>query len=98
MGFTGKQVGLAHISGFCKYRLLSPLRAVRQSHRRIVGQNIRAFRKRAQLSQEKLAEKADLTYKFLGEVERGYENISLDSLTRIAKALKIKVRDLVGEI
>ena|ERR1700733_10632702 len=98
MGFSGKQVGLAHISGFYEYRLLSPLRAVRQSHRRIVGQNIRAFRKRAQLSQEKLAEKADLTYKFLGEVERGYENISLDSLTRIAKALKIKVRDLVGEI
>ncbi|HEX3627109.1 MAG TPA: helix-turn-helix transcriptional regulator [Verrucomicrobiae bacterium] len=71
---------------------------MRLSHRRIVGQNIRACRKHAGWSQEKLAEKADLTYKFLGEVERGYENISLDSLARIAKALKIKVRDLVGEI
>ena len=71
---------------------------MRLSHRRIVGQNIRAYRKHAGWSQEKLAEKADLTYKFLGEVERGCENVSLDSLTRIAKALKIKVRDLVGEI
>jgi transcriptional regulator with XRE-family HTH domain len=71
---------------------------VRNSHRRIVGQNIRLYRKQAGLSQEKLAAKADLTYKFLGEVERGYENISLDALTRIAKALKIKVRDLAGEI
>lgn len=71
---------------------------VRLSHRRIVGQNIRVYRRLAGWSQEQLAEKADLTYKFLGEVERGYENISLDSLARIAKALKIKMRDLVGEI
>ena len=50
------------------------------------------------MSQEKLAEKADLSYKYVGEVERGCVNISLDSLVRIAKALKIMVRDLVGEI
>jgi transcriptional regulator with XRE-family HTH domain len=71
---------------------------VRQSHRKIVGQNIRLYRKQAQWSQEKLAEKADLTYKYVGEVERGYENISLDSLTRIAKALKMKVSELVEGI
>lgn len=50
------------------------------------------------MSQEKLAEKASLSYKYLGEVERGIVNISLDSLMRIAKALKIKLRDLIGEI
>jgi len=50
------------------------------------------------MSQEKLAEKADLSYKYLGEVERGYVNISLDSLMRIAKALGVHVRDLVREL
>jgi transcriptional regulator with XRE-family HTH domain len=65
------------------------------SYRRIVGQNIRSFRKRAHLSQEKLGEKADLSYKYVGEVERGSVNVSLDSLMRIAKALKIKIGDIL---
>lgn len=67
-------------------------------YRRIIGQKIRAYRKQARMSQEKLAEKADLSYKYLGEVERGYVNISLDSLMRITKALKVKARDLVDEL
>ncbi len=66
-------------------------------YRRIVGQKIRAYRKQAGLSQEKLAEKASLSYKYLGEVERGYVNVSLDSLTRIAKALKVRLRELVRD-
>ena len=66
-------------------------------YRRIVGQKIRAYRKQAGLSQEKLAEKASLSYKYLGEVERGCVNVSLDSLTRIAKALKVRLRDLVRD-
>jgi transcriptional regulator with XRE-family HTH domain len=65
------------------------------SYRRVVGQNIRARRKRAGLTQEQLAEKADLTYKYLGEVERGCVNVSLDSLMRIAKALRTGLRDLL---
>jgi len=47
------------------------------------------------LSQEQLAEKADLSYKYVGEVERGCVNVSLDSLVRIAKALRIPLRELV---
>ncbi|MGD0816508.1 MAG: helix-turn-helix transcriptional regulator [Verrucomicrobiota bacterium] len=68
------------------------------AYRRIVGQNIRSYRKQACLSQERLAEKADLSYKYVGEVERGQENISLDALVRIAKALKCRVRDLVSDV
>ena len=67
-------------------------------YRRIVGQKVRAYRKQAGLSQEKLAEKASLSYKYLGEVERGYVNVSLDSLMRIAKVLKLKLRDLVCDV
>jgi transcriptional regulator with XRE-family HTH domain len=50
------------------------------------------------MSQERLAEKADLSYKYVGEVERGSVNISLDSVVRIAKALGIRLRDLVNDI
>jgi len=50
------------------------------------------------LSQEQLAEKADLSYKYLGEVERGCVNISLDSLVRIAKALRVALHDLTDEL
>jgi transcriptional regulator with XRE-family HTH domain len=71
---------------------------VRLSHRRIVGRKIRACRKQAGLSQEQLAEKADLSYKYLGEVERGCVNISLDSLVRIAKALRVALHDLTDEL
>lgn len=67
-------------------------------HRRVVGDKIRAYRKQACLTQEKLAEKADLHHNFIGEVERGNMETSLTSLLKIAKALKVKVRDLVDGI
>ena len=67
-------------------------------YRKVVGQQIRAYRKQADLSQEKLAEKASLSYKYLGEVERGYVNVSLDSLMRIARSLKVKVHDLTRDV
>ena len=66
-------------------------------HRQVLGNKIRSYRKQAGLTQEQLAEKADLSYKYVGEVERGCVNISLDSLVRIAKALKVKVSDLVAD-
>jgi DNA-binding XRE family transcriptional regulator len=89
---------IAHISGFIKTRLRLSLCVVALPYRRIVGQKVRAYRKEAGLSQEALAEKASLSYKYLGEVERGYVNVSLDSLMRIAKALKLKLNDLVCDV
>ena len=67
-------------------------------HRRMLGDKIRAYRKQAGFSQEKLAEKADLHHNFVGEVERGNMEISLTSMLKIAKALKVRVRDLVDEL
>ena len=67
-------------------------------HRRILGQNIRKERKRVGLSQEKLAEKADLHPVYVGDVERGEEIVSIDSLARIAKALKVALHDLFSGI
>jgi transcriptional regulator with XRE-family HTH domain len=67
-----------------------------QHHRRILGETIRTLRQQAALSQESLAERSDLTAKYLGEVERGYVNISVDALARIAKALRVQVQDLTN--
>jgi transcriptional regulator with XRE-family HTH domain len=67
-------------------------------HRRVLGEKIRACRKHAGLTQEQLAEKSDLHHNFIGEVERGNMEISLTSLLKIAKALKVKVRDLVDNL
>ena len=64
-------------------------------YRRRLGENIRAQRKQLGLRQERLAEKAELHPVYVGRVERGEENVSIDSLMRIAKALKATLQDLV---
>jgi transcriptional regulator with XRE-family HTH domain len=72
---------------------VSPLHA----HKRI-GQNIRKYRKRAGLTQEKLAEKADLHPVYISQVERADRAITIDALLRITKALKIKLRNVVDDL
>jgi transcriptional regulator with XRE-family HTH domain len=64
----------------------------------IVGAEIRKKRRRSGLTQEKLAEKADLHPNYLGRVERGEEYVSLLALRKIAKALNVRVRNLVWNI
>ena len=64
-------------------------------HREIVGKNIRACRTKAGLTLEKLAEKAEMSWPYLSEIERGRENISLDKLARLARALNVTLSKLV---
>jgi transcriptional regulator with XRE-family HTH domain len=66
----------------------------RPKHREKLGKTVRHYRKQAEFSQEKLAEKAELSTVFISHVERGVENISVDALARIAKALGVSLRDL----
>jgi transcriptional regulator with XRE-family HTH domain len=69
-----------------------------KDYRVLIGEAIRRQRKRMKLTQEKLAEKAELHPNYMGRVERGEEHVSLISLRRIAKALDVRVRDLVADI
>ena len=62
--------------------------------RKGLGKRIRTLRKLKTFTQEELGETAGLSYKFIGEMERGIVNPSLDSLVRIANALGVKVGDL----
>ena len=64
-------------------------------HRRILGENIRSKRKAIGFSQEKLAERAELHPNYIGYVERGDQTISVDSLARIAAALKVTLEELL---
>jgi transcriptional regulator with XRE-family HTH domain len=62
-------------------------------HRKIIGEAIRRYRKQADFTQEKLAERVDLNWKYLGEVERGEKIISIEALLRIAKVVKVPAGD-----
>jgi CheY-like chemotaxis protein len=58
------------------------------------GTSVRGWRKRLGFSQEELAERADLHRTYVSDVERGARNLSLESMTRLAHALRISVADL----
>jgi len=48
------------------------------------------------MSQERLAARAGLSYKFVGEVERGSGNPTVDTLAALAGALETDIADLFG--
>lgn len=62
------------------------------------GKSIRASRSAAGLTLEQLAEKADLSWPCLSEIERGRENISLDKLFRLAQVLDVALSKLVESV
>lgn len=59
-----------------------------------VGFNIRRIREEKAISQETLAGIADLHRAYVGQIERGEKNIGIRNLEKIAKALKVNIRDL----
>jgi transcriptional regulator with XRE-family HTH domain len=74
------------------------LQAKEFPHRKIIGGAIRERRKLMELTQEKLAESANLNPKYIGEVERGEKIISIEALLRIAQVLKTPVRDFFRDL
>lgn len=60
------------------------------------GKVLREYRERAGLSQENLANAADLDRTFIGMLERGQRQPTLESLFRIADALKVAPQTLVA--
>ena len=65
---------------------------------KILGETIRAERLKAGLSQEQLAEKASVARNYIGNIERAEHKVTLETLAQIAKALKVRVRDLVADV
>jgi CheY-like chemotaxis protein len=63
-------------------------------HKKSFGSTVKAWRKRLGISQEELAERADLHRTYVSDVERGARNLSLESITRVAGALRVNVAEL----
>ena len=60
-----------------------------------VGKRIRALREGRKLTQEVLSHMAGFTQKYLGEVERGTGNITLELLTKLAGALCVPLASIM---
>jgi len=56
------------------------------------------LREKKSLSQEKLADLAEIHRTYIGDVERGTRNIALVNMTRIAKALGTSLSRLIAEM
>ncbi|MCA0755343.1 helix-turn-helix domain-containing protein [Paenibacillus sp. N4] len=63
-----------------------------------IGENIRQLRKRRGLSQEQLALRAEINPSYMGQVERGEKNPTIDVLGKIALALQMPIEQIVGVI
>lgn len=61
----------------------------------LLGRRVRMLRNLRGLTQEELGERAQLTGKFLGQIERGNANPSLELLARLARALQIELWELL---
>ncbi len=62
-----------------------------------LSKTIKSKRQKLNLTQEQLAEKAGFHVNYIGGIERGTRNPSMESLVRIAKALEISPKDLMPE-
>jgi transcriptional regulator with XRE-family HTH domain len=62
------------------------------------GLKVRKRRYELDISQEQLAELANLHHNYVGSVERGERNIALENIVAIAKALQCSPKDLMPEI
>lgn len=64
---------------------------------RIFARNIRSLRMKEGLSQEALAELANLHRTYVGSIERGERNVSLENIQKLARALNVHPADLLRD-
>ena len=62
-----------------------------------IGQIVREYREKRQLSQESLSALAGLSRPYIGEIERGESNLSFTSLLAVAHGLGISASELLHE-
>ena len=62
--------------------------------RKAFGRAVRAWRNELDLSQEELAGRAELHRTYVADVERGARNLSLVSMTKLARALRVPISEL----
>jgi len=63
-----------------------------------IGERIRIYRKKAGLTQERLAEKAGIHPTYVGQLERAEKNATLATIVKVANALDISLETLFEAI
>ena len=61
------------------------------------GETVRRLRIELELSQIELAERADLSHNYIGEIERGEKLASLETIVRLASGFGLKAAELLGK-
>jgi len=84
-GKTGALLIVCRLKGII-INIIAPVR--KPNSRAAFGQNVRGIRLKLGWSQEELAERAGLHRTYIGSIERGERNISLDNIIRLALALR----------
>ncbi len=62
---------------------------------KLFGENVRKYRRLLNISQEELANRADLHRTYIGMIERAEKNITLVNMQKIANALEVNIQDLI---
>ena len=62
-----------------------------------IGKRIKLERNRLELTQAELAEKANITTAFVGQIERGETKLSLETLVNIANSLDVSIDYILRE-
>lgn len=65
---------------------------------KVIGQRIRNYRTSAGLSQEKLAELSGCHPTYIGQLERGEKNATVESIEKIASALNVSLSKLFEQL
>ena len=67
-----------------------------QEQLKIIADNIKWYRHKSGLRQTDLAKASNIHYRYYQDIEAGKRNITIESLTRIAKSLELSPSDLVS--
>lgn len=59
-----------------------------------VGERVRELRLAYRMTQEELAERSGLSYKFIGEIERRKANPTIDTMSALARAFRLEIYEL----
>ena len=60
-----------------------------------LGKRIRAERRKQDITQEKLAEMAEISISFMGHIERGGRTLSIETLAKLANALNMSIEYII---
>lgn len=69
-----------------------------KSVRQKIGCRIREIRENMHISQEDLGFRAGLHRTYIGSVERGERNLSIDAIEKIAKGLRVKIKSIFEDM